>query len=77
VKPFLPAETVLSTDSSLVNLMQNIDFRKLESSETAGKQTEICVGFEVFTAVVMRSIIFWDMTPVLVSYWFAALVHGC
>jgi hypothetical protein len=22
-----------------------------------------CVGFEVFTAVVMNSIIFWDMTP--------------
>jgi hypothetical protein len=23
----------------------------------------IFVGFEVFTAVVMKSIIFWDMTP--------------
>jgi hypothetical protein len=22
-----------------------------------------CVGFEVFTAVVMKSIIFWDVTP--------------
>jgi hypothetical protein len=22
-----------------------------------------CVGFEVFTSVVMKSIIFWDMTP--------------
>jgi hypothetical protein len=27
-----------------------------------GKQ-EIKVGFEVFTAVVMKGIIFWDMTP--------------
>jgi hypothetical protein len=25
--------------------------------------TNVDVGFEVFTAVVMKSIIFWDMTP--------------
>jgi hypothetical protein len=30
----------------------------------------IDVGFEVFTAVVMKSIIFWDMMPCsLLSYW--------
>jgi hypothetical protein len=27
------------------------------------KTISIYVGFEVFTAVVMKSIIFWDMTP--------------
>jgi hypothetical protein len=27
-----------------------------------GKEIRNCVGFEVFTAVVMKSIIFWDMT---------------
>jgi hypothetical protein len=26
------------------------------------------VGFEVFTAVVMKSIIFWDMTPCSLSF---------
>jgi hypothetical protein len=39
------------------------------------------VGFEVFTAVVMKSIIFWDMTPCsplicrwhLLTRWFAEL----
>jgi hypothetical protein len=34
------------------------------------------VGFEVFTAVVLKSIIFWDMTPCschLLARWFAEL----
>jgi hypothetical protein len=37
------------------------------------------VGFEVFTAVVMKSIIFWDMMPcsplscTLLARWFAEL----
>jgi hypothetical protein len=32
-----------------------------------GRGAEMKVGFEVFTAVVMKSIIFWDMT--LCSPW--------
>jgi hypothetical protein len=39
-------------------VLQGVDF--LQSSE---KQERGCVGFEVFTAVVLKSIFFWDMTP--------------
>jgi hypothetical protein len=35
--------------------------RKIESKINEDKG--IFVGFEVFTAVVMKSIIFWDMMP--------------
>jgi hypothetical protein len=28
-----------------------------------GKPRKTCVGFEVLTAVVMKSTIFWDITP--------------
>jgi hypothetical protein len=28
-----------------------------------GTYNNHCVGFEVFTAVVLKSIVFWDMTP--------------
>jgi hypothetical protein len=41
-------ENVLSPKMALTHSLQTIMF---------------CVGFEVFTVVVMKSIIFWDMTP--------------
>jgi hypothetical protein len=34
-----------------------------EDSNLQGNTTELYVGFEVFTAVVMKNIIFWDMMP--------------
>jgi hypothetical protein len=35
------------------------------------------VEFEVFTAVVMKSIIFWDMTPWhLLARWFAEFISS-
>jgi hypothetical protein len=36
------------------------------------------IGFEVFTAVVLKSIFFWDMRPhipILFSYWSYDLLH--
>jgi hypothetical protein len=41
----------------------NISKSALYSTGTLQKSSLIFVGFEVFTAVVLKSILFWDMTP--------------
>jgi hypothetical protein len=35
----------------------------MQSGLDSASNNIICVGFEVFTAVVMKRIIFWDMMP--------------
>jgi hypothetical protein len=40
-----------------------LDVKDEEENLVQRTNNEIPVGFEVFTAVVMKSIIFWDITP--------------
>jgi hypothetical protein len=61
-------------------LLSNYVFILGPDFKTFGGQLSIMiifVGFEVFTAVVMKSIIFWDITPCtachLLTRWFAEL----
>jgi hypothetical protein len=47
----------------ITNEMLELGMGNETDSKHAYKCSMNCVGFEVFTAVVMKSIIFWDIMP--------------
>jgi hypothetical protein len=51
----------LTTQKSVIKLARVR--RKKQQQNTYKQNTKQGVGDEVFTAVVLKSIIFWDMTP--------------